>query len=41
MLLKCRSQIQEPTSFTYDAQFGWGLLSLGEGGGCVQLGHTD
>ena len=41
MLLKCRRQIKEPISFTYDAQFGWVIFPLGQGGGCAQLDWID
>ena len=41
VLLKCKSQMQEPISLTYDAQSGWGFFSLGQGGGCAQLDMMD
>ena len=39
VLPKCGNQVQEPICFTYDAQFGWGLLPLRQCDGCGQLDH--
>ena len=37
----CVAQMWEPLSFTYDAKFGRGFSSLGQGKGCAQLDHMD